>query len=249
MCIFTGSVSEVSATRIFARAHEGSQYIVYEMSLDTADDVAMVLPIPVENPGVDEVVEFIDLSGYHAFFDDMESLFPEFRSLYSDSWGSDELSVSLKVHHVGAYDASYIPSIGDFSRLDDRFRLSPEVWAAFPQYADYGFVVFQLRPGRSKFHPMAFSFPTRESSALYFPTTHVHDMAVRESAIFDHALYSQTDGARVSEWFTAAPSPEQDSDAWTRMIERSEGIVSSETPLHCRFLSGILRNEDTWMPI
>jgi hypothetical protein len=38
---------------------------------------------------------------------------------------------------------------------------------------------------------MAFSFPRRDTKALFFPTVHIHDGKVHAKAGFDHALYCQ----------------------------------------------------------
>ena len=46
MCCFTGKVEEVKNTRIFARLGErGHQVIIYQMSVNAPQDLAMVLPI------------------------------------------------------------------------------------------------------------------------------------------------------------------------------------------------------------
>ena len=48
MCMFTGSVHDVSKTVIFARPTDnGRQVLVYSMALTLSEDVAMVLPLPV----------------------------------------------------------------------------------------------------------------------------------------------------------------------------------------------------------
>jgi hypothetical protein len=48
-----------------------------------------------------------------------------------------------------------------------------------------------------RIHPMALSFRTRNSTALFFPTAHVHDGSVHPVAQFDHSLYAQ---AGASQW-------------------------------------------------
>ncbi len=48
MCIFAGSVHDVSSTAIFARGIGNTrQVLVYSMALTASTDVAMVLPLPV----------------------------------------------------------------------------------------------------------------------------------------------------------------------------------------------------------
>jgi hypothetical protein len=125
----------------------------------------------------------------------------------------------LVVHDVGDFEASFVPTRADFDRLDVRFRLPGDVWDALPMYADWGFCVFKLRakpssiersrgpldrvlgwlggagspppPKRRDFHPMAFEFPRRDPTRLFFPTVHVHDGAVHAKAWFDHSLFCQ----------------------------------------------------------
>ena len=41
------------------------------------------------------------------------------------------------------------------------------------------------------FHPMAFEFPRRQLTHLFFPTVHIHDGAVHPTAAFSHTLYAQ----------------------------------------------------------
>lgn len=194
----------VSATRIFARMVDaGRQALVYEMKLVTPVPVAMVLPLPVDVGAGERAVEFVDLSGYAGFFDDLDRAFPQIAELLGEAKGGILRSQSrqkLEVVKVGSFVASFVPTVKDFDRLDERFRLPQKVWDALPRYADYGFAVFQLAAEgkrEQKVHPMAFTFRTREPSSLFFPTVHVHDGAVHPHAHFDHTLYGQ--GAKFGE--------------------------------------------------
>lgn len=46
MCCFSGKVKRVSETSIFARSGvKGAQYLAYEMTVETAKSVAMILLI------------------------------------------------------------------------------------------------------------------------------------------------------------------------------------------------------------
>lgn len=232
MCIFSGTVTSVRNTRIFARMlPDQRQALIYEMSLHMEQSLAMVLPLPVRTGGEPE---FVDLSRYSDFFSDLENGFPDEDSL---SLGAGTLAVQL----VGSFEASYVPSIQDFDRLDPRFRLAPRVWQALPQYADYGFAVFKLRPNTRKVHPMALHFGTRQGDKIYFPTTHVHDGTVPERADFDHSLYLQRAlapaGWRVSP-HTASGFVE---------TGKSEGLVDPDLPCCRRVLAGELHNGDTWV--
>lgn len=201
MCCFTGKVEEVKNTRIFARLGErGHQVLIYQMSLKADKDLAMVLPIPVKKDTGEEAVKFYDFSKYGSVFDDLWELFPIPPSRGGDPFGAAPAAAaySLKVVSVGAYDASFVPTIADFSRLDARFRLPEGVWAKLPGYADFGFAVFKLKPGNAQVHPMAFSFPSALAGTVFFPTLHIHDGEVHEKERFDHTLYLQAPAVNLT---------------------------------------------------
>ena len=194
MCCFTGKVEEVKNTRIFARLGEhGNQVVIYQMSVNAPQDLAMVLPIPIKEGTKEDAVRFFDFSKYDGVFDDLWELFPAPRAFLGDPFGALPVAEGppLKVVSVGAYDASFVPSISDFSRLDARFRLPEGVWAKLPGYSDFGFAVFKLKPGNAQVHPMAFSFPTALADTVFFPTLHIHDGEVHAKETFDHTLYLQ----------------------------------------------------------
>lgn len=202
MCCFSGPVLSVRATRIFARALEGErQLVVYETAFAAASDLAMVLPIPVPEGSADDAVRFVDLSNEALFFERLDIAFvsrqaPGFGA--PQAAGGAYRAPPLVVHEVGEFQASFVPSRGDFGRLDPCFRLAPSVIDALGARASYGFVVVQLRKREKpvRVHPIGFTYPTRDPARLFFPTVHVHDGEVHAEADFDHVLYT-TDGARV----------------------------------------------------
>jgi hypothetical protein len=135
----------------------------------------------------------VSLEDYPEFFKDMKKGFPE-PVMRSRSLGAAPTNAAktLEVHDVGAFEASFVPSQADFSRLDERFRLPAGVLEAIPGVADYGFAVFKLKAGENqKVHPMALTFPTRNPQQIFYPTSHVHDGTFPSRAVFDHALYFQ----------------------------------------------------------
>jgi len=207
MCIFSQAIELVAATKIFARGlSDGRQVLIYAMDVAANGPLAMVLPLPVPPQGPDDAIEFVDLSGYRDVMDDLAKAFPDLR-IAPQSLGRSRAAVAntLAVHRVGDFDASYVPSPRDFERLDPRFRIPAGVIEAQPQYADYGFAVFQLRVEaheRSTIHPMALRFPRRDPAELFFPTVHVHDGRLPDRAEFDHELYAQHDPivARLCGW-------------------------------------------------
>jgi hypothetical protein len=165
------------------------------MDYAAREDLAMILPLPVSSHAED-ALRFIALDGYPDFFEEVERGFPVTRSLdLGVAAGCPRL---LAVHQVGAFEASFVPTLADLDRLDERFKLPRQVWDQVPQYTDYGFAVFKLRSTDrdgearpSHAHPMAFEFPTRLAPQLFFPTLHVHDGTVHPFAEFHHCLYFQ----------------------------------------------------------
>src|SRR5215467_6262836 len=194
MCCFSQPVISVTGTNIFARPDsDGRQLLVYSMTINARNDLAMILPLPVKTPAGEKDVKFIDLKEYSEFFADMER---GFYNLPPPAAGgfvalSAARSQKLEVIQVGNFEASFVPTQKDFSRLDERFRLPPDAWKQLPQYESYGFAVFKLKSGEMKVHPMAFSFPREKARALFFPTVHIHDGKVHSKAHFDHALFCQ----------------------------------------------------------
>jgi hypothetical protein len=197
MCCFTGPVAAVAQTNLFARAStENRQFLVYQMELRAADPLAMILPLPVPAGGGEEAVRFIDFSAYPHFFADLRKPFavsgPATRA---GGGGAAALPMpTLAVHQVGSFEASFVPTLDDFHRLDARFRLAKEVWAELPRYADWGFAVFKLRnlAQNTAIEPMALEFARRDPRGLFFPTVHVHDGQVHATAAFDHNLFFQS---------------------------------------------------------
>jgi hypothetical protein len=145
----------------------------------------------------EDAVKFFDFSKYEGVRGSVGAVSVAAKSREADPFGAAPAAAgySLKVVSVGAYDASFVPTIADFSRLDARFRLPEGVWAKLPGYADFGFAVFKLKPGNAQVHPMAFSFPTALADTVFFPTLHIHDGEVHAKERFDHTLYLQ--GASV----------------------------------------------------
>jgi hypothetical protein len=248
MCCFSGPVQFVSDTGIFARATgDRRQLLAYSMKVGVPEDLAMILPIPVA-PGTPEGgVSFINLEKYPGLFTDLARGFaPSVAAAFGGSVGVRR-SDTLKVEQVGSFVAAFVPTVGDFSRLDPRFRLPDAVWKRLGQYASFGFAVFQLKKGARRIHPMAFAFPSARPDSLFFPTVHIHDGKVHPKAHFDHSLYCQVarPGLRslVSWEESAAPA-----DQFVE-ISRTQGLVAAGQHLRRLTLHGQLSNQDTWLRV
>lgn len=237
MCIFSRELLSVSKTRIFAcRSHGIGQFLVYSMSYKADAELAMILPLPTVIPPREDAITFIDLSEYPEFFDDMASGFPQPRA--GPATTSIAVDSVLAVHEVGSFEASFVPQRADFARLDERFRLPELVWDQLPAYRDFGFAVFKLKPDGTAIHPLAFKFPRRDPSTLFFPTVHVHEGRVEPMAHFDHVLFCQS-STEADDW-QATP---QSANAFMDM-ERSQQTVDPDLPIQKRRIYGAHANKD-----
>jgi hypothetical protein len=243
MCCFSGNVTFVRGTRIFARmTGPGKQAIVYQMEFGAKQDLAMILPLPVAKGAGEKAVDFIDLSGYPAFFSDLSDGFPSVATLAFSRGITNGVQKTLKVVQVGSFEASFVPAVKDFARLDARFRLPTDAWEALPQYADHGFAVFKLKSGEHKVHPMAFTFPTRHPEKLFFPTVHIHDGKVHPEEDFDHALYCQV--ARTGLFaMTRWDESEGLAKSFTNP-EKAKHLIAPDHHVFRRNLAGKRKNED-----
>jgi hypothetical protein len=231
-----------SRTRIYARVDRTHQCLIYSMHLASNEDIAMILPVPVIANAREDAMSFVDLSEYPTLFNELAALFAPPPSRLAPQYLSlsvEQNAKTLIVHEVGAFVASFVPRLVDFARLDPRFRLPDTVWSALPQYRDWGFAVFQLAKGDTKVHPMAFHFPTRDPSRIFFPTVHVHDGSVHSHAEFDHELYFQNSAAHASDTESHTPASRQ-------MVERSQGLLQTGL-VRRRIMDGHFENADVWI--
>lgn len=247
MCCFSGKVDYVKSTKIFVRATDkgDEQYVAYSMQVGLPSDVAMILPIPVKPKTGDDAVKFINLEGYPKFFRDLERGFPQppqAKSKYPSRGAVD--SKVIKVVSVGSFEASFVPTVNDFDRLDERFRLPDGTWDKLPAYANYGFAVFKFKEGRHDVHPMAFKFPG-STSKLFFPTVHIHDGQVHARAKFDHVLYCQLgdhDLPALNRWKESPGHPDS-----FMQIDKTKKIVEPGSHVYRKALRGTLKNVDTFV--
>lgn len=250
MCCFSGPVERVSATQVFARFKDReNQFVVYSMTLATKADVAMILPLPVKADSGEEALKFISLEGYEGFFGDLGKGFPRPKAAGGITRGLPPPTAAipdkqLKVVSVGKFEASFVPTVKDFSRLDERFKLPAGTWEKLGDYAKYGFAVFKLKSGEQTVHPMAFEFPTAMPSYLFFPTVHVHDGKVHGTAGFDHTLYAQFDqvhaDANRMRWQESAFLASGFMD-----VSKSKSIVNEKEHAYKLTLRGRQKNADT----
>jgi hypothetical protein len=195
-------------------------------------------------------VKFVDLKEYPEFFADMEVGFqpPQDSRFGGLSMRASSASQSiLEVVQVGNFEASFVPTQKDFSRLDERFLIPADAWKQLPQYETYGFAVFKLKSGEMKVHPMAFSFPRRKANALFFPTVHIHDGKVHAKADFDHALFCQpTHDERpiTAQWKESRGHPKS-----FMKMGKVNGVVLADQHCYKQEMRGMLANKDTFLAV
>jgi len=137
--------------------------------------------------------------------------------------------------------------VKDFARLDERFRLPTATWNKLPDYQNYSFAVFKLKPGAMRIHPMAFSFPRRYLKSIFFPTVHIHDGKVHPNAIFDHTLYCQP---RENQTLTLDGWQESQSHANNFMqVSKTKGVIDANQHAYMLDIRGAYANRDTFVGI
>ncbi len=254
MCIFT-LPAEPSDTRIFASesAREGGlhQFLIYQMVLQADLDLAMILPLPVPAGTAEADVHFFNMDHWPYFFDHLNHLYPSlvksiFYKLIAPFMKGDG-GERLRRVDVGDYVASFVPTLTDFERLDPCFRLPPETWKQLPDYADYGFAVFQLKPDVKYGHPMTFEFPRRDTDSLFYPTVHVHDGQVYSAANFDHVLYCQA--ARPPKGWKAGFWHPYDHPVIYGQEPHERPFLDVMRSVYRRRLQGVLANQDIWLKL
>lgn len=246
MCCFSGPVEDVAETRIFARmASPGRQILAYEMVFAAASPVAMILPLPTPPCSAEDDVRFISLESYPELFQDLYNAFKWPNGRPRSGGVERNVPRILEVQIVGAFVASFVPTLADFARLDPRFRIPPGTIDSVPSYNDYGFVVFQLGAANepSRVHPMAFEFSTRDPAQLFFPLLHVHDGELHAEAAFDHVLYAQ--GVRSHRLFRHRGKPLLENI----YNQHAKLVIDLDAPFSRRELTGTLPNRDEWVQL
>ena len=241
-------IDHVGSTQIFVSGLSDEEHAtVYRMAYRAPEAVAMILPIPVRRGGAEDAVTFVDLGECRDFFELLDRCYPRPpEDSKPGGYGGRPRRPPLAVHENGDYVASYVPSIGDFDRLDPRFRLPATAWGDLPDYGGHGFAVIQLKPGKDPLsvQPIAYRYPPEVPHELFFPTVHLHDgEGVGARARYEHVLYAQPfrqhPNVRVSGWEPQATSPR-----WAMDLSRTEGLVAPDRYLSRVRLQGEAPNAD-----
>ncbi len=251
MCIFSRGVRHVGATRIFVgHRDDGRQALIYAMEVELTAPTAMVLPLPTPAGCGEDAVTFVSLARYPSLFDDVDRAFPALElslgfAPQGVGRGAAPPPATLVVHKVGAFVASFAPTAADLDRLDPQFRLSAAARAAVTRGRDgWSYAVVQLASvRRERVHPIALTFPRRDPTALYVPTTHVHGDDLPATAAFDHTIYFQPDPAlALATPATTTRGPIGDFVDLTR----AGGLIGTG-PTFAEPIAGVHANDDVYL--
>lgn len=207
MCIVSGEVEDISATKIFVAKLENEQQVtIYDNKiiikqqniLDPSNrwvlppgnnNVAMILPYPKGE------IEIFDMKGVNDIFKPLNKLFTKHQkgsrgsySLMTTNAYTDNDAIEVK--KVGSYDTSIVPSYEDFSRLQfDKFQLDQGITKLLEDHYkyDYGFLVCIIRSG-ANYHPIAYSHKLNNNE-FFIPTKHYHNGSDKNPD-WDHSIYT-----------------------------------------------------------
>ena len=214
----------------------------------------MILPVPTPTKVAEDDFRLINLEKYEYFFSHLDRGFPSnTRSILPMARVDSAAKSQLKVHKVGSFVASIVPTLSDFSRLDPQFSIAPETWTKIPGYDQFSFIVFQLAELAATTHPMAFEFPSSLDSQIFFPTVHIHDGEVHDKEEFDHTLYLQSEVWDAAVGSYDGPKGEDSATKWTRSRNTAESFMAKNLAgdsvdlsqlVHRKTVRGMFKNED-----
>jgi hypothetical protein len=181
--------AKMSSTKIFVcpNKQKTHQLTVYSNEVSSSVENMMVLPVPSYNQSD---IQFMDLSNNKNIFRILENA-TTMQTRGSDmSWSRPK---SLKVHDVGSYKASIIPSLDEFKDLDKSVfskDLPEEFLQILKKYysENYVFIACILKTGSSEYHPFGYISPIINNQ-LFVPTRHVHNEHEETMSDWDHSIY------------------------------------------------------------
>ena len=259
MCIISGPVNSVSATKIFAMpSRSGSrQLTVYSNTVNTPADNMMCLPVPYP-----ETVMFERVPA---------DLFTQCERSFTGGYprGAPTLSVSrsveLEVRSHGSYDVVLIPSVDDTVRVPRHFAtLTPEVVEFMRrEYGGrpFGFLLCCLKAGASDYEPFAYSHAT-DGANLFLPTMHFHTHPppsfqswerpwrspnIDSDIDWDHEIYTVRTSHSAHRSLTRIPRSQNEIN-WSQMPD--EFAIGSKHQLRCwEITGGAEPNRDIILPL
>jgi hypothetical protein len=233
MSVFSGDVSRVAKTRIFARPTDhATQVLVYQMEYAAENEVALILPLPTPPGSLADAVRFLDLADYPEFFQNLRDGFAIARSAPTHD---AKTANPAPLQQVESLDTFFLPSRADMTQLNSPIRIDVAVWDRLPEYHDYGFAVFQLPPGDQTLPPLALEFPMRNPNLLYFPTLELHHGTLNQDAYFDYDLFCQAHAGWMRSYDIAFAFMD---------IDRSKGVLTAHQRVERFTVLGMHPNSD-----
>ena len=261
MCILSATVETVAATKLFTSVLQNGQrqFVVYSNTVDTTvENNTMILPVP--NP---DTVQFVNLSTYKHFFEDVQS---SFKKKYDEHTHSSMLYASrsaaapfdrpLPVYAVGSYSVSIVPSVSDFYRLNrSEFSIDRDLPLLLAQKYDdptFGFLVCKLRKGNHSYHPFAYTHAIHKERLLFLPTYHIHPdgskLTPEKYADWDHVIYAaETDLEQAN--LDISRSPEYYFSGWGVDWTKLPAELQWMKNAHAQRIAikGYKQNKDLWL--
>ncbi len=228
MCILLHGVEDIGDTKIFVapNAKQTKQITVFKNFIKNgAPNNAIILPCPYP-----ETIEFISLENFKKFFTTCEKLFlmaPE----------------TLFVQQLGSYIATVVPSISDFSKLDEKFVVTQDCLNLLrDEYfgKNMGFIVCQLMEGAQNYHPFGYSH--KLPPKLFLPTKHYNGER-KAFEKFNHNIYVYN-GICMSDLNYKISLYTRTAENYLELFE----IGKCHTFYKYR-ISGVFRNTDIEVPI
>jgi len=234
MSIFSGPVTRVANTRIFARTtDDNKQYLVLQMDYAADRDVALIVPLPTPADTAADAVRFTDLAHYPEFFIDLANGFPIARSAPMPGTVEDGSVVPLQ--RPPENNSSFVPSRAALSELGEDYRDAAAALEQLPEYHDYGFAVFKLPADTESMTPVAVEFPTRNAQLLFFPTLTLKEGHVETDSYFDIDLFAQAKAG----WMRSYDSARSFMD-----LDRAKDVVDPNLRVERFTVLGIHPNSD-----
>lgn len=200
MCIIN-EPAEVNETQLFVAPHSNGldQITVYANKVKTnSNNNMMLLPVPYP-----DTVKFIDLQNYQSIFNDLERPFVNNQYNGVTTYSIPESNI-LKIHNIGSYMATLVPTHKDLDRINPLIFgiVQPNIKSLLNEKysnlsAPFGYIICKLRSGQAiKYHPFAYRHKMTQNKTgnkiLFIPTRHEHghDHSKFNEADWDHAIYS-----------------------------------------------------------
>lgn len=245
MCIISGLVHTVSATKIFVCPSQNGrrQLTVYQNAVDAPTENLMCLPVP--NPTTVQFETVPDDLMVHCA-----------RSIQREhTWGrtlgiSNDMPLTVVSH--GSYDVVLAPSISALTQAPAGFTVEHDVRRFLQeQYGSHmGILLCRLKSGHTTYTPFAYSHELLEDGSLFVPTKHYHThMANPDAPLqadWDHEIYSYMTMPSAHKSQGRLPMP-YNCIPWASMPAGFKW--SPERPLHLLHRVGDWPNMDIVLPL